>query len=168
MLTPTRHGGYFDQEDPGETYSYGPTAGKRRSVSDREAQLLASLATRRTVLEIGTGLGVSTKALASTARKVVTVDPDPWVHGTVVPTLPDNVEAVSAIELIPKLDYDLVFVDGSHTREAVRRDLHDIYDYAPGHFLLVLHDGDEVGPFAQEMGFDLYPLGTEHHLMVAL
>ncbi len=39
------------------------------------------------VLEIGTGLGVSTEWMARTAHSVVTVDIDPWVWKHVFPYL---------------------------------------------------------------------------------
>lgn len=117
MLTPYYPGGYRHDDDPGE-----PTTGEPRvSITDEEAALLTAYAAGRTVLEIGTGLGVSTRALASSALKVTTVDVDQWVHATIWPTLPDNVECLTT--LYAELRFDLVFIDGDHSPEAVRRDV---------------------------------------------
>ena len=63
-LVPQENGSYTHPADPGE-----PTTGTPRlSVTELEADILAALVAGRDVLEIGTGLGVSTRAMAATAR----------------------------------------------------------------------------------------------------
>src|SRR5438552_5695279 len=107
-LARSKHGGYRSLSDPGE-----PSTGFYRiSVTDTEGAFLAFLAAGKRVLEIGTGLGVSTNYLAMTAREVVTLDIDPWVHTNVWPNLPENVTPSTIAGVGP---YDLVFIDGAHT-----------------------------------------------------
>lgn len=110
-------GSYRHPDDPGEPTTDRP----RLSVTDLEASILAAFVWGLDVLEIGTGLGVSTRALASTARSVTTIDVDPWVHETIWPTLPANVKCVSELE--PFLPFDAAFIDGDHSTEAVLRDV---------------------------------------------
>ena len=95
--------------------------------------ILANLASRLRVLEIGTGLGVSTRALASRAKSVVTVDPDPWV---VAPDLPN----VTLLREPPDdcSAFDLAFIDGNHCVDAVVGDIR-LCSRIPK---LVLHDTD--------------------------
>lgn len=134
MLTPYYPGGYRHDDDPGE-----PTTGLPRvSITDEEADLLASFASGRTVLEIGTGLGVSTRALASSALKVTTVDVDPWVQATIWPTLPDNVECLTEVPTGRR--FGLVFIDGDHTPEAVQRDVALAESLLDDGGLIVAHD----------------------------
>jgi hypothetical protein len=117
-LIPQENGSYRHPDDPGE-----PTTGDPRlSVTDLEADILAALVAGHDVLEIGTGLGVSTRAMAATACSVTTLDVDEWVHATIWPTLPDNVTgARSTAELLGT--YGAVFIDADHSTEAVARDL---------------------------------------------
>lgn len=106
-------------DDPGEPSTGLPRIG----VVEHEAELLQYLAHGKTVLEIGTGLGTATRALAKTAVTVDTVDIDPWVHTNIhgeLRTL-DNVRCHHRVP--PGLTWDLVFVDGDHRPEAVKRDL---------------------------------------------
>lgn len=92
-MIPHPKGGRYRADDPGE-----PTTGVPRvSIADDEVELLASLVAGKRVLEIGTGLGVSARAMASTATEVVTVDIDPWVHANVWPLLPRNVRCCAEI-----------------------------------------------------------------------
>lgn len=118
-LVQQTNGSWTDASDPGEPQTGVP----RVSVTDEEAVILAWLGRGRRVLEIGTGLGVSTRALASTAQMVVTVDVDPWVHDNVWPTLPHNVDTVTGCTHVGVF-YDLVFIDGDHDPAAVERDVH--------------------------------------------
>jgi hypothetical protein len=117
-----RHkGGYYSHpEDPGEAY-YGGSP-KRLSVTDEEAEILAKLATGMTVLELGTGLGVSTKALASTAKSVITVDPDPWVRE-------DEVELVCLLD------------NGSMT---LGRKMDELNRLARGDYVVRVEDDDNI------------------------
>jgi hypothetical protein len=122
-------GNYLDPDDPGEP-GY-PDHWKRRSVTDEEAEILAKIATGKRVMEIGTGLGVSTRAIASTAAHVVTVDPDPWVKD---PCLA-NVEFRRSL---PSADvqFDLAFIDGHHREDAVVADILSCRKIP----MLVIHD----------------------------
>ena len=101
------NGSYRHLDDPGE-----PTTGDPRlSVTDEEAAILSVLAHGRTVVEFGTGLGVSTRALAQTAQLVCTVDVDEWVQDTIWPDLPVNVVChVDRSELPTQAD--MVFIAG--------------------------------------------------------
>lgn len=136
MLTRHDAGNYTCAIDPGERTACGAP---RVSITEQEAALLSdAVRPGDCVLEIGTGLGVSTRALATRARHVITVDPDPWVGREVVPTMPINVryalEAVAdqhgllimggdgAIDAVPSGEIDLVFVDGDHSADAVEKD----------------------------------------------
>ena len=133
-LIPYSQGGFVHVDDPGEPSSNVP----RVSVTPGEAQILGVMATGLRVLEIGTGLGVSTAGMARTATSVTTVDVDPWVWATIWPTLPANVTtAKTTAELCGP--FDMVFIDGDHTPQAVRADLLEATRLAPGG-LLVAHD----------------------------
>ena len=106
-------------DDPGEPQTGQP----RISITKDEARILCTMAVDKFVLEIGTGLGVSTHALAASAKSVVTLDIDPWVHENVWPTLPKNVYCIKSIEDIRWDDFNMVFIDGDHNTEAARRDI---------------------------------------------
>lgn len=102
---------------------------------DEEAAELARLAEGRTILELGAWKGRSTTALASTARYVVSVDrhrgiPDVGNDSLSeyianVRSLPNVAMVVASFEeFVPLLGhFDLVYVDGEHTAEAVARDV---------------------------------------------
>ena len=124
--------GYYCPSDPGE-----PGAGKRLSVSDLEARFISEFAHGRNVLEIGTGLGVATKALSSTANKVTTVDIDPWVQENVWPNLPDNVD--HRYGYIAGF-YDMAFIDGSHETGDVIKDITICKHVVVPGGLLLFHD----------------------------
>lgn len=114
-------GGYVHPSDPGE--SGYPSRSKRVSVTDAEAAILAREFAGMVVLEIGTGLGVSTRAIASAALRVTTVDPDPWVAENIAAGLPRNVclrkdvptDALRGM-------FGGVFVDGHHTFDSALAD----------------------------------------------
>ena len=132
------NGSYRHLDDPGE-----PTTGDPRlSVTDEEAAILSVLAHGRTVVEFGTGLGVSTRALAQTAQLVCTVDVDEWVQDTIWPDLPVNVVChVDRSELPTQAD--MVFIDGDHTLEGTQADVRDAMYLATQ--LVVMHDiGSDV------------------------
>lgn len=127
--------GYYCPDDPGE-----PFGGKRWSVSDTEARLIADFFRFRSVLEIGTGLGVSTKKIAEVATHVVTIDVDPWVKENVVPGLPTNVSFYSRIEdMIPKM-FDGAFIDGLHVYKQVMEDIVNARKMVKKGGLIILHD----------------------------
>ena len=122
-------------DDPGEP-GYGVLS-QRISVTPEETRILRALALDRRVLEIGTGLGVSTRAMAETAAMLVTVDCDPWVHEHVV--LPGGVLRASTVE---DYEVDLVFIDGLHTPDAVRTDIQSALRVLRPRGIIVFHDID--------------------------
>jgi predicted O-methyltransferase YrrM len=92
-------------------------------VTPEEAQILQREATGLRCLEIGTGLGVSTMALAVTAASLCSVDSDDWVHDAVIPELSlDDVVFVRELSEVTGR-FDMAFVDGCHTKASVLRDL---------------------------------------------
>lgn len=119
--------------DPGE-----PTTGAPRVPIDLlEAEILAALMTGRRVLEIGTGLGVATRAMAETAAEVHTVDIDPWVHEEIWPALPPNVRCSAGL---PAGEFDAAFIDGDHSTDAVRRDVITARSMLTAGGVIVAHD----------------------------
>lgn len=128
-LVRTENGNYWSPEAPLHTDGL-----PRLSVTDEECEILTKLASGKRVLEIGTGLGVSTRAIAKSARSVVTVDIEPWC---IQQEFPANVEARP--DMPSDLStFDWVFIDGGHdyleVMEDVRRTkpipmlvLHDVY-----------------------------------------
>jgi hypothetical protein len=115
-------GSFSHPDDPGEPSTGNP----RLSVTALEAEILAAFVVDRNVLEVGTGLGVSTRALARTAKMVVTVDIDEWVHDTIWPDLPGNVVPTPVVPT--NKTFDAAFIDGDHSTEAV---LEDFWAVAP-------------------------------------
>lgn len=148
-------GGFVHDGDPGEPSSNAP----RVSVTVAETRILADLAEGLRVLEIGTGLGVSTSGMARTAASVTTVDVDPWVWATIWPTLPANVTCTkSTTDLCGP--FDLVFIDGDHTPEAVRSDLLEAARLAPGG-LVAVHDVNYPN-VSDQLGAGWATIVTEH------
>lgn len=144
QLNSSEINGYECPDDPGE-----PSTGVRRlSVSNREARILAELVYMRYVLEIGTGLGVATRAMAKTAQQVTTLDIDPWVAQNVVPTLPEGVIflQLTAQEFaywrgaMGANQFDAAFIDGSHRYEAVKADIEACRKLVKPGGLLIFHD----------------------------
>ena len=133
-LVPHSTGSYMHPTDPGEPSTGDP----RLSITDMEADLLAALVVGRDVVEIGTGLGVSTRALASTAKTVVTVDVDPWVQDTIWPTLPSNV--VPSPVVPSGKNFGAAFIDGDHSTEAVERDCRAVLPLVRAGGLILAHD----------------------------
>lgn len=131
MSEPIRH-----PDDPGE-----PSTGVPRiAIDPSEAQILTEYAVGKRVLEIGTGLGASTRALAASAISVDTVDIDPWVHATIVPTLPANVTAYRALANGTPGVVDVVFIDGAHDYDSVCGDIEATRGHlAPGG-VFIFHD----------------------------
>jgi hypothetical protein len=124
-----------DADDPGEPGG----GGQRRGIALDEEAILTGLARGRCVLEIGTGLGFSTRALARSAFHVVSVDVDPWVGEVIVPALQQELPWVDFVTQIPELvTFDLAFVDGEHSAEAVARDLRVVIRL--GVPMVVMHD----------------------------
>lgn len=113
-LTRTEFDNFFCPDDPGEASAGG---NPRRSVTVQEARILREWAVGQKVLEIGTGLGISTRALAASAKEVVSVDVDPWCHSF---QFPSNVRLMRDV---PDENFDLAFIDGDHRYEAVMKDI---------------------------------------------
>ena len=129
--------GYVCLQDPGEPV----WGGKRLSVSDVEGKILSELSIDKSILEIGTGLGVSTKFMAETARYVYTIDIDPWVQENVFPSLPENVRCFTGIDeygIMP--GFDMAFVDGLHEYEQILKDVSDVRRLIKTGGLLLFHD----------------------------
>lgn len=134
-LTEHDTGSFQHPDDPGE-----PTTGDPRlSVTELEGQMLAALVAGRMVLEIGTGLGVSTAAMAATAEHVATYDIDAWVHDTIWPGLPDNVVGVKSLEHVGRA-FGAVFIDADHSTEAVARDLSVALQHSGQGAVIIAHD----------------------------
>lgn len=161
-LIPVEGGGYSHPDDPGE-----PSTGRARvSIADDEVRILAYLAAGRRVLEIGTGLGVSTKALASQAKTVCTVDIDPWVQETIWPDLPETVRARDQVPI--GLRFDLVFIDGNHGTDAVRADIAAARAVCVPGGMIVCHDAN-YGRVAAGLGAETwFKIDTTHGLAVSL
>jgi predicted O-methyltransferase YrrM len=141
-LAPYPAGGYVATSDPGE-----PTTGHPRvSITDREGDVLARMFAGMNVLEIGTGLGKSTRAMAATAKDIVTVDPDPWVREHVWPGLA-ALEVVGLHVSVERLgrNFDACFIDADHSTSAVTRDIRDALRLVKPGGLIVLHDFNSPG-----------------------
>src|SRR3954471_13056030 len=93
----SKRGDFTRKDDPGEPRIKKP----RVSVTEDEARILSAFALGRVVLEIGTGLGVSTRALASTAKCVWTSDIDEWVQRTIWPELTAECDNINCITEAP-------------------------------------------------------------------
>ena len=117
--------------------SSDPASPKRASVTRTEGQLLASWADCKRVLEIGTGLGVSTVCLAHSAIEVVTVDPDEWVHENV--RLPSAVVRLRSIDEVDG-EFDMAFVDGLHGYDEVKSDIVRCLSLVPAGGTIAFHD----------------------------
>jgi hypothetical protein len=119
QLRQIENGCYESPFDPGE-----PVYNKRRlSITPQEGMILAALAEGKTVLEIGSGLGVSTHYLASRAQHVTTIDIDPWVQSNVWPVL-ERLPNVQCFTDVPQgLTVDLCFIDGCHVPPFVLADI---------------------------------------------
>lgn len=135
-LTKLANGGSICEADPGEV-GY-PDTPRRGSISERECAILAELARNKMVLEIGTGLGVSTRALASTAYRVDTIDIDPWVIENIHPNVAPARAFTSRADLVAK--YDLAFIDGNHYPTSVVEDVQFAMSVMQDGGLIVLHD----------------------------
>jgi hypothetical protein len=170
-LEKTKEGGYFSPDDPNDIGHWDAVEGEARgSISDREGEILAALAYRRTVIEIGTGLGVSTGYLASSARRVDTIDPSRWVAERIFPHLRllGNVVCHSTLGAeIPK-PVDLVFIDAVHLAENVAADLGQALALVKPEGLIVMHDWNIDNVKMGCAGFGGYEVKTEYGLGLIL
>lgn len=121
-------------------------------LSPNEGAKLAELAKGKRVLEIGSYCGLSTVCLARTASQVVAVDPH---DGRATPR-PKDTRAEFLSNLVrygvnervavhPSLDdvtgpFDLAFIDGDHSIDAVRSDYRRIVPMLAPDGLIAFHD----------------------------
>jgi len=147
--------GFKCPDDPGE-----PGLGVPRwSVATMEGRILSEFFRGKTVLEIGTGLGVSTRAIASTAKEVYTVDIDPWVKENVV--LPENVHFSTSLEGVPEVD--AAFIDGLHSHKQCCIDIYNARRLVKDGGLIVLHDAHmkPIRGAINDSNFSCYEIATE-------
>lgn len=138
-LEKLENGSYRADGDPGEPGYLTP----RVSITDEEGEILAGLVAGLAVLEIGTGLGVSTRWLAETAAAVLTVDVDPWVHAHVWPLLGVGVETARPDQLAERLagaKVQAAFIDGHHTTDAVVADIGLVLPHMAKGGIWIFHD----------------------------
>ena len=141
-----------------------------------EGKALHTLAKGKRVLEVGSYLGLSTICLAQSAESVLSVDPHDG-RGTAIrqDTLPgfhkslerygvENVESiVGTAEDVPEgMAFDLIFIDGDHSYEAVARDIELALPLlAPGG-LIAFHDyRSEIDPGVSRAVDELIAAGGE-------
>jgi len=135
-------GGSYLETDPGETNSRAP----RISIAPDEEPILARLFRDSfAVLEIGTGLGISTLAILSElplAGRIVSIDPDPWVHATIWPALSLHRRIETRASLLPEDAgaFDGCFIDADHQAEAVALDTASALNSVRPGGIIVLHD----------------------------
>lgn len=162
-MVQTESGGFVCETDPGEA-GY-ESVRPRGSVSPNEAMILSSLASKRNVIEIGTGLGVSTLAMAMTAKRVDTIDVDPWVVAEVFPRvtrLRPNVTCHVNDAALP-VPCDMVFIDGNHCQESVERDIACALRWVRPGGLIVLHDY-RIESVREACHVDAFRVDTEYEL----
>lgn len=135
-ILPSPINGYYSPQDKGEPGREQP----RLSISDQEGRIISELVRGLNVIEIGTGLGVSTKWLASKAQHVYTCDIDPWVQENIWPTLPTNVECSSTLVNIYIEKADAAFIDGRHEYAFVMADIATVKELVKPGGLLIFHD----------------------------
>lgn len=127
-------------------------------LTDAEGSELALQATNREVLEIGSFCGLSTIWMGRTAQHVHTIDPHDGRATTLSPVntlelLQENVfkyglrSKVSIYqgtgkEIVPKMfrKFDMVFIDGDHSEQAVEEDIRMVLPCMNPGGLLCFHD----------------------------
>ena len=112
-------------------------------VCPAQAEILAGLAKGKRVLEIGTGSGVSTRAMAKTAIQVATFEVSQRVRDMVWPTLPKNVMPYDRRHEGLRQGgngFGLVFIDGDHDYPAVVADIKEVAPLMSRYGIWVFHD----------------------------
>jgi SAM-dependent methyltransferase len=118
-----------------------------------EGKALADLSAGKRVLEIGSYCGLSTVCIARTAKSVTAVD---YFDGRATPVpgstferftnnlkrygVDQKVNIVHPEAVVPGTDYDLVFIDGDHSAEAVRKDIETALNVLRPGGLIAFHD----------------------------
>ncbi len=155
-------GGFQHEKDPGEPILHT----KRYSVTIEEAEILKLYAKGCRVLEIGTGLGISTIALASVASDVVTIDIDEWVHNEVVPHLKRLVLAPTKfLDKWPsdEVKFDVIFIDGCHQSAEVEQDIAKSLQRLAPNGVILFHDTLSVMPSIKKiLGYEV-PMHLTHN-----
>ncbi len=172
-LEKTPEGNYICPDDPGEPgYEGNPP---RRSVTDEECGVLQALAWKRRVLEIGVGLGVSTRAFADVALSVTAIESDPWVWEHVIGKPKDWPRRVffyrpEAARLALEGPYGLAFIDGNHDSAWCREDiLFCLRLKSSSKMVFVLHDTNLCGVRRAAESFGtLVRMDTKGHLGMLL
>jgi predicted O-methyltransferase YrrM len=144
-LVPGPYDSWKHPGDPGEIDARGKrTRVPRLSVTREELGVLSALCSGLHVLEIGTGTGSSTSAIAETAASVVTIDADEWVRDNIAPSLPAGVRFVfrgDPIEFSP----ECAFIDGNHEESSVLQDIEFCASLLTPGSLIIMHDTHVAG-----------------------
>ena len=151
------------------------------SLSEDEAAKLAELAAGKTVMEIGSAYGYSAVVMAVAGGQVVAIDPHSWLpsFGPMTENLAaygveDRVTIImdGAENAVPMLEdrglrFDLVWIDGDHSQQAVERDVRlALTVLAPGG-VLACHDYDEISCPGVRPGLEAM-VGNPHELIGTL
>ena len=133
--------GYMSPQDPGEPGRNQP----RWSVNDAEAKIIGELCKDCRVLEIGTGLGVSTRAILKQAKCVYTVDIDPFVIEKVFPELQN--EFYGRVACFKELNREwesmplnAFFLDGFHEYNQCKKDIAAARPWLTKGAIMIFHD----------------------------
>jgi hypothetical protein len=104
--------------------------------------------------------------MAATARAVRTIDPDPWVHQTIWPTLPNLVTHAALLNPGNSGVFDVAFIDADHTSEAVEADVRYARTMLREPGLIVCHDAnyDNVKQGLARAGGTWVTINTTHGL----
>jgi len=149
---------------PGDSGEHS-TGLPRISIAPREGEVLSILAIDKDVLEIGTGLGISTRYMEMKAKSITTVDTDIWVHKNI--NLPTRVIRLSDVGLIaPSVKFDLIFIDGDHRTPSVKRDIEFSMSHLKQGGMMVLHDAHDgkVSQAVKELDLSMYVVNTTYGL----
>lgn len=151
------------------------------SLSEDEADTLRKLAAGKMVLEIGSAYGYSAVVMALAGGTVVAIDPhlwlpsyEPMVENLVAYGVHKQVTilregAETAIPVLADHDhkFDLVWIDGDHSQQAVERDVRlALTVLAPGG-VLACHDYDEISCPGVRPGLEA-TVGDPHELVGTL
>lgn len=147
----------------------------RTSLTQAEADKLAELAKDKSVLEIGSAFGFSAITMALGGASVTSIDPHcEWAENS-LEVMHENLQAAGvdhqvtmirgfSHDVMPALNvaYDLVFIDGNHSEQAVVTDLMwAALRLRPGG-TLVCHDyGEDTCPGVKAALDMRFPMGPD-------